>query len=261
MVTLLCTVRNCRQPLERDAGRVVCVNHHSFDVARSGYINLLQPQDRRSKEPGDSREAVAARRRWLESGREPVVTDAVRGMSPALDVGCGEGSHLAALNCEEGHGVDLSVYAIDLAARTHPRYQWIIANADRFLPYADRSFALVMSITSRLNPEEFRRVIRDDGLLLIALTAPDDLRELRTILHGQATERDRIQRTVDMFAPRFTHVNHDRVTTRATLTGADIDNVLASSYRGARKREHDKLDGLDTLDVTLSRDILLFRPS
>src|SRR3954462_7715075 len=106
-ITLLCTVRECRAPLALEERRALCARGHSFDVARSGYINLLQPQDRRSKEPGDSREAVAARRRWLESGREPVVTDAVRGMSPALDVGCGEGSHLAALNCEEGHGVDL----------------------------------------------------------------------------------------------------------------------------------------------------------
>jgi 23S rRNA (guanine745-N1)-methyltransferase len=261
MVTLLCTVRNCRQPLERDGQRIVCTNGHSFDVARSGYINLLQPQDRRSSEPGDSREAVAARRRWLEAGHEPVVIEAVRGMSPALDVGCGEGSHLSALNPEEGHGVDLSAHAIDLAARRYPAHHWIVANADRFLPYADRSFALVTSITSRLNPDEFRRVVRDDGQLLVALTAPDDLRELRTILHGQATERDRVQRTIDMFVPLFADVKHERVTSRVTLTRADIDNVLASSYRGARKREHDKLEGLDTLDVTLSRDILLFRPS
>jgi len=254
MVTLLCTVRNCRQPLERDGRRMVCANRHAFDVARSGYVNLLQP----AKNPGDSKEVVAARRRWLEAGYERLPIDVA---SPALDVGCGEGSLLAALNPDEGHGLDLSVHAIDLAARTYPQHHWVVANADRFLHYADRSFALVMSINSRLNAEEFRRVIRDDGMLVIALTAPDDLRELRAILHGQATDRDRVQRTIDMFAPLFADVKHERVTSRVTLTRADIDNVLASSYRGARKREHDKLEGLDTLDVTLSRDILLFRPS
>lgn len=236
---------------------MVCVNRHSFDIARSGYVNLLQP----SKNPGDSKEVVAARRRWLQTGGEDFVLSGARVSSPALDVGCGEGSHLASLNPEEGHGVDLSVHAVDLAARTYPQHHWVVANADRFLPYADKSFATVLSITSRLNPEEFRRVMRDDGTLMVALTAPDDLRELRAILHGEATDRDRVQRTVDMFAPLFSLAKHDRVTTRAMLTRADIDNVLASSYRGSRKREREKLEGLDTLEVTLSRDLLVFRPS
>ena len=40
----------------------------AFDVARSGYVNLLQPQDKRSKTPGDTPEAVAARRRFLDRG-------------------------------------------------------------------------------------------------------------------------------------------------------------------------------------------------
>jgi 23S rRNA (guanine745-N1)-methyltransferase len=257
MVTLLCTVRNCRQPLERDGQRVVCANNHSFDVARSGYINLLQP----AKNPGDSKDVVAARRRWLQTGFEDFVLRGAPVSSPALDVGCGEGSHLAAMAPEEGHGVDLSVAAIDLAARTYPQYQWTVANADRFLPYADRSFALVLSITSRLHPQEFRRVIRDDGTLVVAFTAPDDLRELRAILHGEATERDRVPRTIDMFAPHFALQSHERASSRATLTRADIDNVLASSYRGSRNREREKLEGLDTLDVTLSRDILFFRPA
>ena len=60
---LLCTVRNCRRPLHREGQRVVCQRGHSFDYARSGYLNLLQPQDRKSKNPGDSAAAVAARRR------------------------------------------------------------------------------------------------------------------------------------------------------------------------------------------------------
>ena len=259
MVSLLCTVRNCRQTLVRDGRRLACANGHSFDLARSGYVNLLQPQDRRSKNPGDSKEAALARRRFIAKKFEPPIV--MPSPETALDVGCGEGSHLAAVNPKEGHGIDLSVPAIELAAKKHPQYQWTVANADRFLPYADGSFALVMSITSRLNPSEFRRVIRDDGRLLVALTAPDDLKELRAILHGEATERDRVQRTIDMFAPLFALENQQRVSARASLGRSDIDDLLASTYRGSRHREREKLEGLDTLEVTLSRDLLLFRPS
>ena len=58
---LLCTVRGCHLALVRE-GRLLCPRGHSFDVARSGYINLLQPQDRRSKQPGDTPAAIEGRR-------------------------------------------------------------------------------------------------------------------------------------------------------------------------------------------------------
>ena len=41
-----------------------------------------------------------------------------------------------------------------------------MANADRFVPYADRSFSIVLSITARMNSSEFRRVLREDGRLV-----------------------------------------------------------------------------------------------
>jgi len=83
VVTLLCTVRECRAPLAREAERVVCERGHSFDVARSGYINLLQPQDRRAKSPGDSAEVVAARRRFLERFAIPLDLSAYVGRASA----------------------------------------------------------------------------------------------------------------------------------------------------------------------------------
>jgi len=71
---LLCPVRGCQLALAREEKRVVCPQGHSFDIARSGYLNLLQPQDRRSKNPGDTVAAVAARRRLHDRGvTEPLL--------------------------------------------------------------------------------------------------------------------------------------------------------------------------------------------
>ena len=80
----------------------MCANDHSFDVARSGYVNLLQPQDRRSPRPGDSPQALGARRRVLQGVEAPLVDAIVDTLSltehdVVLDVGCGEGHHLAAI--------------------------------------------------------------------------------------------------------------------------------------------------------------------
>jgi 23S rRNA (guanine745-N1)-methyltransferase len=266
VIVLLCTVRGCASPLAREARRYVCDNGHSFDVARSGYINLLQPQDRRSRTPGDTPEAVAARRRFLDAGHaEPLVRAIVEALplsadDALLDAGCGEGHHLAAFRCAygvEAHGVDISIPAIDAAARRYRDCTWIVANADRFLPYADASFRAVTSITARLNPSEFHRVLHPEGTLLVVLPGADDLVELRESILGERVERDRVERTVDTFSPLFTLERHTTVAHRTLLDRAAMIDVMSSSYRALRTRERARLEELEPMEVTLSRDLLV----
>jgi len=255
---LLCPVRHCRLALQPADRRLLCPRGHSFDIARSGYVNLLQPQDRRSPRPGDNPDAIAARRRLHDRGLtaplaraiaeilEPVPSDIL------LDAGCGEGFYLASLARESGcqaHGVDISIPAIDAAARRYPQCQWIVANADRFLPYADASFSAVLSITSRRNAAEFRRVLRPDGRLLVALPAPGDLIELR----GRG--RDRVAQAVATLAPGFTLAARSQVTTTARLDAAAVHDVLLSIYRPRRAAPP------EAMRLTFSLDLLLFRPS
>jgi 23S rRNA (guanine745-N1)-methyltransferase len=253
---LLCPVRNCRLPLERQERRLLCPRGHSFDVARSGYINLLQPQDRRSKEPGDTADAAAARRRLHDRGVTAPLLQAIAEMvvaSPGdivLDAGCGDGFYLGALARQTGfraYGIDISVPAIDAAARRYPECEWIVANADRFVPYADRSFSTVLSITARMNSTEFRRVLREDGRLIVAVPAPEDLIELRGV------GRDRGARTIETFAHDFTLVDRRRVTTTADLDAAAVHDVLLSIYRPMRSQP------VEAMRVTFSLDLLLFR--
>jgi len=254
---LQCPVRGCRNALARQERRLVCPRGHSFDVARSGYINLLQPQDRRSKQPGDTAEAVAGRRRLHDLGVTAPLLAAVAGLvalSPddvVLDAGCGEGFYLGGLagrSGVKGCGVDISIPAIDAAARRYPDCEWVVANADRFVPYADGSFAVVMSVTARMNPGEFRRVLRDDGRLLIAVAAPDDLAELR------GAGRDRVERTVAEFAGQFRLTDRRRATTHAELDAAAVHDVLHSIYRPVQASP------AEAMRLTLSLDLLLFGP-
>jgi 23S rRNA (guanine745-N1)-methyltransferase len=269
LVTLLCTVRNCRQPLVRDERRMACTRSHSFDIARSGYCNLLQPQDSRSRHPGDSAAAVEARRRFLDAGQGEPFLRAMIAMVPsrpatALDAGCGEGYHLdgfrRAFDCE-AHGTDISTPAIDAAARRYPQCQFVVANADRFLPYADASFDLLTSITARINASEFQRVIAGHGHLLLAVPGPDDLIELREAVLGEGKLIDRVARTVESVRPQFHLLEHRRVDARVLLDHASIEDVMRSSYRGLRTSEQVLLAAIGSMDVTFSRDLLLFRPS
>jgi 23S rRNA (guanine745-N1)-methyltransferase len=241
-------------------------------VARSGYCNLLQPQDRRSAHPGDSRAAAEARRRLFAAGHGGPLLDCLLDMvedldlppRPAvLDVGCGEGSLLGALAAARplaAYGIDLSTPAIDLAARRFPAATWIVGNADRFLPFATASFDLVTSLTARLNPPEFRRVLAPGGRLLVAVPGPDDLAELREALLGERVLRDRMERAVAALAMEFEIESRRGVRHVAHLDAGGIRDVLAASYRGGRDRERRRLEGLTELDVTMSREIGCFRP-
>ncbi len=254
---LLCPVRDCHLALVRDGIRFTCERGHSFDVARSGYVNLLQPQERRSKQPGDSGVAVAARRRLHDRGVTAPLLDAIGEILGAsnrdvvLDAGCGDGFYLATLSERagfSGHGIDISIPAVDAAARRYPDCQWIVGNADRMVPYADHSFSIVQSITARMNPSEFRRVLRDDGRLLVALPAPEDLIELR------GAGRDRVARTIEDFGPHFALAGQRRATTFADLDAAAVEDVLHSIYRPMQPKP------ATATRVTFSLDLLMFRP-
>lgn len=253
---LLCPVRNCHLPLLREQGRVYCPSGHSFDIARSGYINLLQPQDRRSRQPGDTAAALGGRRRLHVRGVTGPLLEAIAELVAAspedtvLDAGCGDGFYLDGLARSSGfraHGIDISVAAVDAAARRYPGCEWIVANADRFIPYADRSFSMVLSITARMNPGEFHRVLRGNGRLLVALPAPDDLIELR------GAGRDRVARTIETFAGGFELAAQRRVSTAADLDAAGVQDVLHSIYRPMRAGP------AEAMRVTFSLDLVLFR--
>lgn len=223
-------------------------------MARSGYVNLLQPQDKKSKQPGDTPAAVAGRRRLHDLGVTEPLFAAIAEMAGAgasdsvLDAGCGDGYYLGSLQkltgCE-AHGVDISIPAVDAAAKRYPEVEWIVANADRAVPYATSSFSLVMSITARMNAPEFRRVLREDGRLLVAIPAPDDLVELRGV------GRDRVERTLETFAGAFRLVKQGRVTTTAALDEAAVEDIRHAIYRPMQQ------EAAHAMKVTFSLDLLL----
>ncbi len=166
-----------------------------------------------------------------------------------LDAGCGDGYYLGSLQKRSGceaHGVDISIPAVDAAAKRYPDVEWIVANADRAVPYAAGAFSLVMSITARMNAPEFRRVLAEGGRLLVAIPAPDDLVELRGV------GRERVERTIETFAGLFRLVGQSRVTTTAALDEAAVEDIRHAIYRPLQATV------AQAMRVTFSLDLLLF---
>jgi 23S rRNA (guanine745-N1)-methyltransferase len=269
---LRCTVRGCEEALAIDGVQLRCPRGHTFDRAREGYWNLLQPQDRRSLRAGDRDEAVAARRRWLARGFASGLLSALRRATgeittraggTAVDVGCGEGTFTSELfsgRGADGVGIDLSVRAITLAARLAPHATWIVANADRGIPLASGSVTLALSIFARRPVAELARVLSPDGKLFVVVPGADDLIELRRAAQGEGTLRDRAPAVAGELAPAFTLADRLDWRDRAAHSREALEDALAMSYRGARARERERLSGLSELDVTMSASILTLVP-
>ena len=271
---LACPVRGCGLLLEPHGRQYACARGHSHDVARSGYINLLQPQDRRSLEAGDSADVVRARAAILEAGvgraQHRAIVDLAarilelpREQPVVVDVGSGTGDVLIALAAMHGMcpiGIDLSAAAADHAARRSKAALWVVANADRRLPLLDGCVDLIVSVHGRRNPEECWRVLAPDGYLIVAVPAADDLIELREAVQGHGLERMRDVDLIAEHAPRFAVCEQFSVRERLTLSADTLRRVLRATYRGGRTSAIARIDALDTLTVTTASDVILFEP-
>jgi 23S rRNA (guanine745-N1)-methyltransferase len=258
-------------PLTRQDRTITCPNGHAYDVARSGYVNLLQPQDRRSRHAGDSKAAVDARARLVSHGVGRAIVDdlaqrvgtfSLRAPSPVVvDLGAGGGDALAAVAARRdivGIGIDLSVAAMDRAARHFPAIDWVVANADRRLPLVDGCTDVVLSLHARRNPEECARVLTANGVLVVAIPASDDLVELREQIMGEGISRDRTEALRAEHASHFTLTDRDTVRERHTLDAAALRDLLRGTYRGERTSTAERVNALDRLDVTLASDVFVF---
>ena len=185
-------------PLRREGSAWRCPSGHGFDIAREGYANLLPVQHKRSRDPGDSKEMVAARRRFLNAGHYRPIADEVsrsvlaalpqQGQLSCLDAGCGEGYYLRRLGAvAEAReialiGVDISKWAVQAAAKQQREATWLVGSNAR-LPVADAALDCVLCMFGFPVSAEFARVLKPGGLLLQVDAGPDQLRELREIIY------------------------------------------------------------------------------
>lgn len=195
---LICPL--CGEALTREDRACSCPNRHSFDIARQGYVNLLPVQQKHSRNPGDTREQVAARRAFLNAGfYQPIVDTLIQTATELncagslLDVGCGEGYYSARLAQNRSMdllGLDISKEAVRYAAGAYKNATWVCATASR-LPVQDHSVDLLTSLFALTLPEEFHRVLKKDGYYFQVLAAQDHLLGLKNIIYPELKFREK----------------------------------------------------------------------
>ncbi len=106
-----------------------------------------------------------------------------------MEAGCGTGNILETLRCREIIGVDLSPYLLAKAKQKNiPHLQLVNANVES-LPFQDKSLGKIICsevLEHVLDPQkllvEVRRVLRDDGKLIISIPNEDMINFIKRTL-------------------------------------------------------------------------------
>ncbi|MDY0034989.1 MAG: methyltransferase domain-containing protein [Zoogloea oleivorans] len=261
-------------PLRRDGATWRCAAGHSFDIASQGYINLLPVQQKRSRDPGDSKEMVAARRRFLNAGFYQPIAAAVSRAALAdlrpgatascLDAGSGEGYYLrqlAAAATESRQslavlGLDISKWAVLSAAKQDKRPSWVVgSNAN--LPVLPGSLDRVLCMFGFPVYAEFARVLKPAGLLLQVDAGPDHLRELREIIYPALKP----ERSAEPRPPAgFVSLSTESVSYSADIVGAEqIADLLAMTPHLYRATAEGRARAAALTALTVTVDVRLTR--
>lgn len=197
---LACPV--CEQPMVQNQKTLRCLNGHSFDLAAKGYVNFLTDAVKNSLNPGDSKEMVSARKRFLQSGAYDVLQKELLHAFSTIDVpvktlvdaGCGEGTFTSGL--EKGlppHtniiGIDISKNAIVAASAKSHDISWIVASLYH-LPILPNSVDCVVNIFAPSSNDAFARILKKDGTLITAIPGKSHLWGLKSILYEEPYEND-----------------------------------------------------------------------
>ncbi|MBY8158415.1 23S rRNA (guanine(745)-N(1))-methyltransferase [Vibrio fluvialis] len=228
----------CQQPLSLTERTYACENRHQFDVAKEGYVNLMPAHHKRSKDPGDNKEMMQARRRFLEAGHYDLMRDqiavlcaqALQGSQyQLLDIGCGEGYYttyvanaLQAQNPQaQTYGLDISKIAVRYAAKRYTNCEFTVASSHR-LPFADASLDGILRIYAPCKAEELQRCVRNNGAVITVTPAARHLYQFKQGIYQDVRLHEEQPEIIDGFELE----TQQKLNYMMTLSGEEAFDLL-----------------------------------
>ena len=258
----------CQENLALIESSLKCCNHHSFDFAKFGYVNLA-PQIKQSA--NYDKENFQNRQQILEAGFYQAILDAVSDLltiskttTTILDIGCGEGFYSRQL--QESHpdktfyAFDISKDSVQIAAKSEPNWavNWFVGDLAR-LPIKDASMDILLDIFSPANYGEFRRVLSKDGILIKVIPTENHLKEIRQKVQDQLTNKDYSNQEIkNHFQEHFTILSNQTVSLTKTITSDQLQALLSMTPL-LFHIDHTKIDWSQLTEITIEAEILVGR--
>ena len=269
---------------------VACPNRHSFDIAREGYVNLYRTSRKTQNQPGDSKEMLLARRRFLDADLYAPLSDCLNEIVSRfakdaaidhsasqrpwsiLDVGCGEGYYLDRIikHVASGQphvltsalGIDISKEAVRMAAARHKDVNWCVANAADEIPCGNGSVDLALSVFAPRYGALLHRVLASDGRLVTAMPGPQHLVELTALAMAESRDTgSKEQETIAQLGPYFDLMDQQTVRFEMDLDADTLWDLyrMIPVYWRSTKEAQEEIRRLDRLCVTAHFRVLTFK--
>lgn len=266
MGILICPV--CGGNLEILEKNCICPNRHSFDIARSGYVNLLLSKHMGKTIHGDNKLMVQARRNFLDKGFYAPLKDKLcekaeeyfRG-GVILDAGCGEGYYTESVAEQireaEIIGVDISKTAADYSAKRCKKVRFAAASVFH-LPIADKSCDMLITLFAPYSGEEFLRVLKKDGIMIMAIPSENHLWELKKAVYDTPYKNQVKPYELE----GFRLLENVRISSWILLeTKEEIQSLFSMTpyYYRTGKAQQDRLAALERLETQIDFELLIYR--
>ena len=251
-----------------------CANGHNFDIAKQGYVNLLPVQQKKSKNPGDSKEMVQARTRFLDMGFYKPIASLLSKIifqqitkerdNCIFDAGCGEGYYLqqvinAAQDIESESGLsfigmDISKPAVIAASKRNRQARWVVGTNSQ-PPFLNDSIDLIFSVFGFHSFDGFKNSLKTNAILIIIEPGKEHLQELREIIYAEPPSEKEETKSND--ENNYTLIDTQHLQFKITLnTNRQILDLLSMTPHLFRANSEGKtsIESMDSL--SLSADII-----
>ncbi|EFX58013.1 putative RNA methyltransferase [Streptococcus sp. M334] len=256
----------CQENLTLVESSLKCNNRHSFDLAKFGYVNLA-PQIKQSA--NYDKENFQNRQQILESGFYQAILEDISDLlatnpsaKTVLDIGCGEGFYSRKL--QESHpdktfyAFDISKDSVQIAAKSEPNWavNWFVGDLAR-LPIKDASMDILLDIFSPANYGEFKRVLKENGLLIKVIPTENHLKEIRQKVEKQLTNKDYSNQDIkDHFQNNFTILSSKTASLTKPITAEQLQALLSMTPLLFHV-DQSKIDWSDLTEITIEAEILV----
>ncbi|HBL85199.1 MAG: hypothetical protein A2Y17_01190 [Clostridiales bacterium GWF2_38_85] len=261
----------CGDNLISDDKCLLCNNRHSFDRAKSGYVNLLLSQQ--SKQHGDDKLMVRSRRDFLDKGYYRPLLNAILELLPKyvksgdciLDAGCGECYYTAGIYKrlkDDGitakiRGVDISKDALASGAKRCTELVLAVASVYS-LPVGNDSTDILLSFFAPYSGNEFLRVLKPGGIFMRVFPLQRHLFSLKSVVYEKPYENKVESYELEGFELIESKESRNKIHLESN---EDIRNVFSMTpyYYKTSSDDIKKLDTINELETEIEFGILMYR--